>query len=248
MATSSARSPRAKRFTPPASDAAALFEGFADRDAKFFKALARHQDREWFAAHKAEFEAGWNAPMKGLVAEVREAIDGAYPHCDLEEARVFRIFRDVRFSKDKSPYKTHLGGHISVKRGAGDSDSPTALYVHVGHDEAFAAAGYYMMAPPALAKFRAAVADEARGKELAQAVSRLEKKGFTLGAHEMLTRVPKGFDPAHPRAELLKRKGLIVRMPPLSRDLLTSRKLVGWLVAHAKAVSPLVEWLVFATA
>lgn len=92
------------------------FEGFEDANAKFFKSLAKNNTRPWFLAHKAEFEAEWNAPMKLLLADVRDAIDGAYPHCDLAEPKVFRIFRDVRFSKDKSPYKTHLGGFIAIEQ------------------------------------------------------------------------------------------------------------------------------------
>src|ERR1051325_1546760 len=93
------------------------FEGFPDSEGKFFKQLAKNNRREWFQAHKAEFEDGWNAPMKALLGEVRELVDAAYPRCDLDEPKVFRIFRDVRFAKDKSPYKTHVGGLIPLKRG-----------------------------------------------------------------------------------------------------------------------------------
>src|SRR5438105_4941162 len=92
------------------------FHGFADDGAKFFKALAKKNEREWFLKHKAEFEEGWNTPMKALLEEVRHAIDAIYKHADLAEPKVFRIFRDVRFSKDKAPYKTHIGGYIPLER------------------------------------------------------------------------------------------------------------------------------------
>jgi uncharacterized protein (TIGR02453 family) len=226
----------------------ATFDGFADSEAKFFKALAKNQKRDWFLAHKEEFEDGWNRPMKALLSDVRDAIDRVYPHCDLDEPRVFRIFRDVRFSKDKSPYKTHLGGHVSIKRGGKATEAPAAVYFHVGHDQRFAAAGYYMMDAPALERFRAAVADDARGRELAKILTRLDKKGFAADAHDALKRVPKGFDPNHPRADMLKRKGLIVTFPSVPKNLLTSGKLALWLASNAKAAAPLVEWLVFATA
>src|SRR3977135_1964439 len=132
----------------------ARFEGFADADAKFFKALAKKNERAWFLAHKAEFEEGWNAPMNLLLAEVKEAIDRAYAHCDLDEPKVFRIFRDIRFSKDKSPYKTHIGGYIPLRRaGKRATDVPMALYFHVGATEAFGAAGHYMMDPQSLERF-----------------------------------------------------------------------------------------------
>jgi uncharacterized protein (TIGR02453 family) len=224
------------------------FEGFADARAKFFRSLAKNQNREWFAAHKAEYEEGWNTPMKLLMAELHPPLDRAYPRCDLGESKVFRIFRDVRFSKDKSPYKTHIGGYVPMKRAGKSEEAPFAIYFHVGDGEIFGAAGHYMMMGPALAKYRAAVADDARGRELEKILAKVAKKGHTPGSHESLQRVPKGFDPEHPRAELLKHKGLIVTFPKLDPKLLVSRDLIPWLAARAKEAAPLVEWLLFATA
>jgi uncharacterized protein (TIGR02453 family) len=225
------------------------FQGFADAKGTFFKRLAKKNEREWFQAHKVEFEEGWNAPMKLLLADVREAIDAKYEHCDLAEPKVFRIFRDVRFSKDKSPYKTHIGGFIPLERkGKKVTDLPMALYFHVGADETFGAAGHYMMEPESLERFRAAVADDKRGKELEKILATLAKKGFEADSHERLKRVPKGFPADHPRAEMLKRKGLTVSFPPLPAGLLAKPKLVAWLAEGCKTAAPLVEWLVFATA
>jgi uncharacterized protein (TIGR02453 family) len=225
------------------------FEGFEDASAKFFKSLAKNNTRPWFLAHKAEFEAEWNAPMKLLLAEVREAIDGAYPHCDLAEPKVFRIFRDVRFSKDKSPYKTHLGGFIAIERkGKRVTDLPMALYFHVGAKETMGASGHYMMEPESLGRFRAAVADEKSGKDLEKILATLEKKGFSSESHESLQRVPKGFAQDHPRAEILKRKGLVATFPKLPAGMLGTPKLTKWLAGASKTAAPLVEWLVFATA
>ena len=223
------------------------FEGFKDADAKFFKALARNQSREWFLSHKDDFEEGYSLPMKALLGEIRAGIDDAFPHCDLDAPKVFRIFRDVRFSKDKSPYKTHIGGFIATKLGGKAVELPFALYLHVGQPHSFAAAGHYMMDPAALGRFRESVADEKRGKELEKLLAKLTKKGFTTDSHESLKRVPKGFDPDHPRAEMLKRKGLTVSFPSMPTGALGSRKLVPWLVKNAKEAAPLVEWLVFAT-
>lgn len=224
------------------------FEGFIDADAKFFRLLAKNQNREWFIAHKAEFEEGWNGPMKLLLDEVSEAIDGAYPHCDLDVPKVFRIFRDVRFSKDKTPYKTHVGGFLPMKRSGKATEVPMALYFHVGLPRSFAAAGHYMMDSPALARFREAVADDTRGKELDKLLASLKKKGFSVDSHDTYKRVPKGYDPEHPRAEHLKRKGLTVGFPDLPKGILSSPKLAAWLITQCKAAAPLVEWLVFATA
>jgi uncharacterized protein (TIGR02453 family) len=225
------------------------FEGFADGDAKFFKTLAKKNNRAWFQAHKGEFEEGWNAPMKLLLEEVKEAIDKAYARCDLGEPKVFRIFRDVRFSKDKSPYKTHIGGYIPLQRGGKKgTDVPMALYFHVGATETFGAAGHYMMEPESLARFRAAIAHDKHGKELVRILASLAKKGFPADSHDRLKRVPKGYSPDHPRADLLKRKGLVVSFPKLPQGLLATPKLVKWLAQGCKTAAPLVEWLVFATA
>lgn len=226
-----------------AREAPARFAGFADREARFFRALARNQRREWFAAHRREYEQGWLAPMRALLAEVRERLDPLYAQHPLADPKVFRIHRDVRFAKDKSPYKTHIGGYVAIG-GAGEGPSaPAALYFHVGVGEVFAAAGQYMMDAEQLARFRAAVADERRGPELAAMLRRLTRAGFTIGSYDQLARVPRGFPPDHPRADLLRRKGLIVTFPPTARALLVRPALAGQLVAQAKRAVPLVEWL-----
>jgi uncharacterized protein (TIGR02453 family) len=219
------------------------FEGFADREGRFFRALARNQRREWFEMHREEYERGWLAPMQALLAEVRERIDPLFPRHPLAAPKVFRIYRDVRFSKDKSPYKTHIGGYIAL---AGTGQGPSAaapLYLHISATELFVAGGQYMMDPGQLARFRAAVLDGHRGGALAAILRKLTRAGFAVGSHDTLQRVPKGLDPDHPRADLLKRKGLIVTFPELPRRLLVGRPLVDWLVAHTKRAVPLVEWV-----
>jgi uncharacterized protein (TIGR02453 family) len=223
------------------------FQGFADADAKFFRALTKNQNREWFQAHKSEFEEGWHEPMKELLADVRYGIDKAFPHVDLDEPKIFRIYRDVRFSKDKSPYKTHIGGVVPIKRTGKMTEVPMALYFHAGQPHSFAAAGHYMMDPRALGRFREAVADDKRGRELDKILDSLKKKKFSVDSHATYKRVPKGYDPEHSRAGHLKRQGLTVSFPALPKGLLASPKLAPWLATQAKAAALLVEWLVFAT-
>jgi uncharacterized protein (TIGR02453 family) len=225
------------------------FTGFADADGKFFKMLKKKNEKGWFNAHKAEYEEGWSAPMKALLADLREVIDSSYKRCELDEPKVFRIFRDVRFSKDKSPYKTHIGGYIPLaRRGKKSTDLPMAIYFHVGPGEVFAAAGHYMMEKESLERFRAAVADDKRGKELSRILAGLAKKGYRAQAHERSKRVPRGYPPDHPRAELLTYKGLTVGFPAVPKAMMTSPKLVKWLAGACKTSAPLVDWLVLATA
>jgi uncharacterized protein (TIGR02453 family) len=223
------------------------FQGFAEPDAKFFRSLAKNQNREWFQKHKSEFETGWQQPMKELLAEVREGIESAFEHVDLDAPKLFRIFRDVRFSKDKSPYKTHIGGIIPTKRSGKITEVPMALYFHVGQPNSFGAAGHYMMDPRSLQRFQRAVADDERGRELERVLAGLQKKKFVVRSHDSYKRIPKGYDAEHPRAEHLKRKGLVVGFPELPSDILVSAKLGPWLVKQIRVAAPLVEWLVFAT-
>jgi uncharacterized protein (TIGR02453 family) len=223
------------------------FAGFADKDARFFKALAKNQDRAWFAAHRDEYEQGWLTPMKALLGEIREKLVPRYAHEEIAAPKVFRIHRDVRFSKDKAPYKTHIGGYLGVDGSAAGPGGAAALYVHVAADELFACAGQYMMDGEQLKRFRAAVVDPKRGKELAKILAPLTRAGFTVESHEQLQRVPRGFDPEHPQADLLRRKGLIVSFPDLERALLTSPKLVERLAKEAQKAVPLVEWLAAVT-
>lgn len=227
--------------------AAASFQGFADEQLKFWKALSKNQDREWFAKHKSDYEEGWAAPMAALLAEASAKLDSAYPHLELSEPKVFRIHRDVRFSADKSPYKTNVSGVISTKSRGKVTESPAALYVQIG-TESFVGAGLYMMDAEQLSKYRAAVLEEERGAEIAKIVRALEKKGFETGAAESLKKAPKGIDPDHPRIELLKKKGLVVGFPPIPPGTIASRKLLDWVVTEAKRAAPLVTWLAFATA
>lgn len=223
------------------------FQGFADEQLEFWKALAKNQDREWFAKHKTDYEEGWAGPMAALLAEAREKLDSAYPHLELGEPKVFRIHRDVRFSADKSPYKTNVSGVITTKSRGKVTESPAALYIQLG-TESFVGAGLYMMDSDQLSRYRAAVLEEERGSEIAKIVRGLSKKGFETGAAQSLKTAPKGIDPAHPRIELLKKKGLIVGFPKIPAGAIASRKLLDWVVTEAKRSAPLVTWLAFATA
>jgi uncharacterized protein (TIGR02453 family) len=228
---------------PPAAPSA--FRGFADARGDFFVALALQNDRDWFQAHRAEYEEGWARPMAALLAEVRSGLEGAYGKRALSPPKVFRLNRDVRFSKDKAAYKTHVAGWIPLATGPQTSpmSSPAALYLQVGPLERFTGSGCWMLEPEALQRFRAALLDPRRGAALARHLAALEGQGFTRSAAETLVRVPKGVDPAHPRAELLRMKGLVVDPGEVPRRLLTRPELVDWLVERARAAAPVVTWL-----
>jgi uncharacterized protein (TIGR02453 family) len=220
------------------------FQGFSRDGIDFLVELAANNDRAWFQPRKDDYERLLKRPMEDLCVALAEVFAARGIPLVADPARSpFRIYRDVRFSKDKSPYKTHIGGYVAV---AGSTPGPSGIaapYVHVGADEVFVGAGQYMMDPVQLTRFRAAVVDDERGAAVGAILKKLERAGFEVGSYDALQRVPRGFDPEHPRAALLKRKGLIVSYPDLPRKLLVEPGLVDWIVTQTKRVVPLVEWL-----
>lgn len=217
------------------------FSGFKDARKTFFTELAKNPSREWFQANKERYETEWAAPMLALLTDVAARIDAAYPYTELLPPKVFRIYRDVRFSKDKTPYKTNISGIISVKGAGGMMANPAAIYIQIGLGaETFAAAGHYQMPPDRLLKFRKAIVDPMRGKDVANILKKLEKAGFEIDASESLKKVPRGFEPTHPLAQVLKMKGLVARFPKLPD--IASPNFATFLVKACKQVEPLVTW------
>ena len=221
-------------------------QGFSDP--VFFRDLAKKQSREWFQAHKAEYEEGFVKPMQALLTEAAARLDRSYPDCELGEPKVFRIYRDVRFSNDKAPYKTHVAGVLSVRFGASKvTETPAALYVHLGFNERYSGAGLYHMEGRTLDRYRAALLDAKKGKGLDRMLGKLEKAKMTFEAASSLKTAPRGTDPDHPRARFLKMKGLVAMFPEFPRELVKKRALVDWVVERGKQSAPLVRWLAHET-
>ena len=218
------------------------FRGF-DRDAmQFWHELASEMSREWFTANKQRYQSVWVEPMLGLLRDVARRLAPAYRPIKLGEPGVLRIYRDLRFSRDKTPYKTHIAGLI---RPAGDAVAEAgiaALYLHLGLDEEYVGVGCYQFDATRTARWRRAVV-RAPGAALLRIMAGLRRKGYEVGGYEHYARVPKGFAPDHPRAELLKYKGLVCRFPAIPAGLLRQPALARWLLGHAKATAPLVIWL-----
>ncbi|MFO0629988.1 MAG: DUF2461 domain-containing protein [Polyangiales bacterium] len=230
----------ARTATPPRD--APTFQGFADAEMSFFHALDACQDRAWFTANRAAFDDGWARPMEALLLEVRGALADAYRGLTLRPPKVFRLHRDVRFSLDKSPYKTHVSGIVTLKGKEGLHEAPAALYLQLG-TECFAGAGMYALQGDALRRFRAAVEDPRTGAGLDRIVDTLRGQGFTFGAMESLKTLPRGVPKDHPRAELLQRKGLVAMFPAIPRALVPTRAFFDWALARASESAPLVRWL-----
>ena len=238
--------PKATRATKVQDASAARpapvrFAGFAKDAPRFFHELAAEMSRDWFAEHKAEYETLWVAPTTALLAEVRVGLAPTYRGLTLAEPKLFRIHRDVRFAKDKAPYKTHCAGVISI--GAGPvMETGAALYLQLGLDE-YAGAGCYGFTPEQLARWRKAVVADRSGRELVASLAIAQQAGHTLDAQEVLVRVPRDHDPEHPRADLLRHKGCVLGFPAIPRGLIHKPDLAGWLTQHATRAAPVVRWL-----
>lgn len=180
----------------PAGVPDASFEGFGEDLPLFYEGLAADNSRAYFADHRPVYEEQVRGPLTALLADLSG---------EFGPGKVFRPNRDVRFSHDKSPYKLSAAGHA---HGADDSAS---LYLHVDAEGLLVAGGYYAMSRDQLARYRAAVADDGTGRALRRVVDGLLRSG---GGWELagpaLVRAPRGFDPGHPRIDLLRRKGLVL--------------------------------------
>lgn len=216
------------------------FSGFPKGGADFFRTLSVRQDREWFTAHKADYQQLWETPMHALLASVHAKVVATFPTAKKTTRKVFRIYRDTRFSKDKSPFKTSISGLIPLY--PGEAMESLGLYFELGATP-FIAAGRWMMEGPTLKRHRKAVADDATGAPFAAAVEKAVKKGFTVTTQQQLVRVPKPWPKDHPRAELLRHKGFAFAFPAPPASVLASAKLADWTVSHLKTIAPLLKWV-----
>jgi uncharacterized protein (TIGR02453 family) len=198
------------------------FRGWPVEALEFFEEIELDNTKSYWTAHKDLYQEKVLGPMLCLLAELAP---------EFGEGRVFRPYRDTRFSADKSPYKTNIAAHNDAGY---ISLSATALGV---------GSGLYMPAPDQLTRFRAAIAHDRSGSELGRVVAALRQKQIQVSAHEVLKTAPKGYASAHPRIELLRHKGLTAwrewPMGPWLGSATTKRRIVEVLRASA----PLRKWL-----
>jgi uncharacterized protein (TIGR02453 family) len=180
---------------------------------KFLRNLARHNDREWFQPRKAEFEAELKEPMLAVIRKVTEAMEEFAPaFVRPAEKCLFRIYRDTRFSSDKSPYKTHIAAwwsHHGLEKTSG-----AGYYFHVSPKEVIVAAGSYMPDKDQLAAIRRWLLDH--HLELKKLLQRpAVRSTFEEFEGNALTRPPKGFPPDHPGMDLIRCRqwGLAASLP-----------------------------------
>jgi uncharacterized protein (TIGR02453 family) len=215
------------------------FAGFGPKALPFFKALKFHQSREWFEANRETYESAVKGPMGDLVEEVTERLrQTKIPIKGDRKSSLFRIHRDVRFSANKDPYKTHAGVLLSR---SGNKSDPELLYFHLSPEECFFAAGFYLPDPIKLARLRAAAARAPRPFKTMAA--KLKKAGLALSAEDSLKRAPRGFeaidDPKIAAATKLKS---MICLRPVGEAAIASPALADDFCAFAVDALPLLKW------
>ncbi|HEX3087399.1 MAG TPA: DUF2461 domain-containing protein [Ilumatobacteraceae bacterium] len=168
------------------------FTGFPEEAIRFYEGLIADNSRTYWLANKPVFDRCVKAPMIALL----EALD------DFGPFHVFRPNKDVRFAKDKTPYKDHIGAY-------GESEGGAGYYVHFSATGMLAGSGYYHMASDQLDRFRHALDSDKIGGEIVAITDSLAKKGLEFSAIGSLKTAPRGYARDHPRIELLRRKGLV---------------------------------------
>jgi len=224
------------------------FRGFRPSALAFLRRLARHNSREWFERHRSIYQTEVRDPLRSLVEEMDVRLARVAPEIVGDPRRsVFRIYRDVRFSADKSPYKTNAACqfyHSDAGRGAGqDAEGAGAgLYFQLADGECFVAGGIWMPARPALEKIREALAADPEGLDEVVRAPVFRRRFKALDREAMLTRLPRGYAEGHPAEPWLRYKSFTAtRM--LTESQATSARLPALLERDFAALVPLVRWL-----
>lgn len=199
------------------------FSGWPAEALEFYEGLEADNSRAYWTAHKAAYDRDVREPMVQLLTDLQPEFGGS---------KIFRPNRDVRFSADKSPYKTAIAA--SLERGG---------YVQLSANGLAAGSGMYMMEPEQLAQYREAVAEDITGEPLHRLVAELTGQGIEVTGHDRLKTAPRGYPKDHPRIELLRNKGLVAwKQWPVAAWLGTAaakRRLVEFL----RTTRPLQAWL-----
>jgi uncharacterized protein (TIGR02453 family) len=202
------------------------FTGIPVTALDFYDDLELDNTKSFWAAHKETYETAVRAPMTALAQALED---------EFGTAKVFRPYRDVRFAKDKTPYKTHQG--VFVPRGPA-----TGFYVEVAAPGVRVGVGYYEASGPRLARIREAIADDLRGTELERILASLTGAGWSLGG-ETLKTSPRGYDADHPRIGLLRHKSMTLGKPYGFEPFIHTPELLVRVREDWREASAFVDWV-----
>jgi uncharacterized protein (TIGR02453 family) len=218
------------------------FDGFPPETIEFLRELRDNNRKDWFDAHRADYEAFWVAPAKAFVVAAGTMLAELAPGIHAEPrvlGSIFRINRDTRFSRDPTPYKDH----IDFWFWEGDRRrAVSGFFARLGPELVGVGAGCHAVDPARLTRFRQAVADPASGAELAGIARRLEATGYELGG-ATLKRPPAGFPADGPAGRFLLHKALFVHHDEPADERLHSEAILAACGRHWRALAPLHRWL-----
>lgn len=199
------------------------FGGWPEEALDFYDGLEEDNSKAYWTAHKAIYDRAVLGPMTALTDELAEKFGG--------EVKIFRPHRDIRFSADKTPYKTAIGAVI----GTG--------YVEFSAGGLSAGNGMYQLAPDQLGRFRQTIAEDLTGHELERLIAGIAGHGFTITARNALKTAPRGYSADHPRIELLRYKGLIAWQEWGVEPWLSTASAKERVAEFLTVTQPLADWL-----
>ena len=202
------------------------FSGFPEAALDFYDDLEMDNTKTFWEAHKETYTTAVAAPMKALTASLTD---------EFGEAKIFRPYRDVRFAKDKTPYKTHQGAFVP-------KGPSTGYYVQVGAPGVRVGVGFYEASGPRLASIREAIVEKRRGGELEDILATMTAAGWELGGDRLKT-APRGYDADHPRIELLRHKSMTLGKSYGFEPFIHTADLLERVRADWREATPFVEWV-----
>ncbi len=200
-----------------------VFRGWPEEALDFYEGLEADNSKAYWQQHKAVYEECVLKPMQALLDELEKGFG---------EGKIFRPYRDIRFSADKSPYKTAMGATLA-----------NGGYVQISSQGLSAGSGYYVMASDQLERYRKAVDSNSTGAKLEKIVADARKAKLDITGHDTLKSAPRGYAKDHPRIELLRCKGLIAWKQWPAGAWLGTAKAKDRLIEFFGAAKPLTKWL-----
>lgn len=203
------------------------FEGFPEQALVFYEGLQADNSKAYWTDHKPVYDACVKAPMEALLAQLEP---------EFGTAKFFRPYRDVRFAKDKTPYKNHAAALVPAM------DGSTGLYVQLSADGLYLGGGAWHLESDQVQRLRASVADDAAGGPLAKTLAALTRQGWQVGG-DRLQRVPKPYPADHLRADLLRAKTLSVSQAVVPAEWLHTSECADRISEAWRTLAPLNTWL-----
>ncbi len=223
------------------------FKGFPVKGLNFLRELDANNNRDWFAQYKHEYEEFVLQPSKSFVKSLGEKLSNAFDGIVVDASSragssIMRIYRDVRFSKDKTPYTPRL--RFAFWEGIGTRKGNPGFFVRITPSGGQLMGGMHTFTPPLLKRYRDAVVDEKKGRALARAIDAVTSHAEFKIEGKHYKRVPRPYDPNHSRKDLLLHNGIYASSPMIKSNIIKKPELVDVCFDYCMKVAPLHNWLI----